>query len=41
MNLKKINILLAADRNYADPLCITIKTALETLNSATRAHFMF
>ena len=40
MNLKKINILLAADRNYADQLCITIKTALETLNSATRAHFI-
>jgi lipopolysaccharide biosynthesis glycosyltransferase len=38
--LKNINVLLAADENYADQLCITIKTALDSLSSKTRAHFI-
>jgi lipopolysaccharide biosynthesis glycosyltransferase len=39
-NLKNINVLLAADENYADQLQITIKTTLENLNKKTRVNFI-
>ncbi|MCH4059808.1 MAG: hypothetical protein LKE97_08345 [Pediococcus pentosaceus] len=38
--MKNINVLLAADENYADQLQITIKTTLENLNKKTRVNFI-
>ena len=38
--MNNINVLLAADENYADQLQITIKTTLENLNKKTRVNFI-